>query len=191
MNRREILKYTALATGAAVCSPLLGTILTGCAADTTNYPIDFTPQFFSEDQFRVVNRLVDTILPKTSSPAASEVGVDKTIDTMVGTVYKKTDREGYGERFDELNAYFKEQSNGKSFNKLPAQKKLALLQQLESAEGSPEGARRAYLELKQQTIAYYLSTEEVAKNFLNYLPVPGEYEACIPLVNVGGKAWAL
>ena len=49
----------------------------------------------------------------------------------------------------------------------------------------------AYLNFKQQTVAYYLSTEEVATKFLTYLPVPGKYEACITVEEAGGKAWAL
>jgi hypothetical protein len=191
MKRREILKYTAYATGAAVCSPLLGTILTGCSMDSSNYPDDFTPQFFNEDEFRVINSIVDTILPKTSSPAASEVGVDKMIDTFVGTVYSETDRADYREHFIQLNTFLQDQASGKAFNKLTEIEKLALLQQLESQDSNPEDVKAAYLELKQQTIAYYLTTEEVATNFLNYLPVPGEYEPCIPLADVGGKAWAL
>jgi hypothetical protein len=190
MNRRDILKYTAYATGAAVCTPLLSSILSGCMPDTTNYDADFMPQFFSEEEFRTVNGLIDTILPKTSSPAASEVGVDKTIDVMVGTVYKKADREAFRERFLVLQEFLEEQGGGKAFYKLSAEEKLKLLKQLESEEGTAD-ARSAYLELKQQTVAYYLSTEEVAKNFLNFLPIPGGYEACIPLVDVGGKAWAL
>jgi len=191
MNRRDILKYTAYATGAAVCSPILGTILAGCSTDSSNYPDDYIPQFFNEDEFRVINSMVDTILPKTSSPAASEVGVDKMIDTFVGTVYSETDREGYREHFAKLNVYLTNQAGGRAFNKLSEARKLTLLQQLELQDSIPEDVKRAYLELKQQTIAYYLTTEEVAKNFLNYLPVPGEYEACIPLADMGGKAWAL
>jgi len=34
-------------------------------------------------------------------------------------------------------------------------------------------------------------TEEIATNYLNYLPVPGAYEGCITLESVGGKAWAI
>jgi len=48
-----------------------------------------------------------------------------------------------------------------------------------------------FQELKQQAIAYYLSTEEINTKYLNYLPVPGEYQACIPLSEIGGKAWAI
>lgn len=190
MKRREILKYTAYATGAAVCSPLISSILSGCSTETS-YPADFTPQFFTEDEFRVVNSLVDTILPKTSSPSASEQNVDKMIDSMVGTVYNPDDRANYKAGFDALMAYLKAEANGRAFNKLSDEKKLTLVEKLESKEGSSEEVRGAYLEIKQQTVAYYLTTEAVAKNFLNYLPVPGGYEACIPLADVGGKAWAL
>ena len=60
-----------------------------------------------------------------------------------------------------------------------------------STEEKDQMAKSAFLEFKQQTIAYYLSTEEIATNYLNYLPVPGTYESCISLESVGGKAWAL
>ncbi len=54
-----------------------------------------------------------------------------------------------------------------------------------------EIADNFYTEVKQQTIAYYLASEEISTKYLNYLPVPGEYKACIPLSEVGGKAWAI
>ncbi len=190
MKRREILRYTALATGAAVGAPLLGTILSGCSSDGVDNSADHQLQFFNNKEFAMVKDLIDTILPKTDSPSASEVGVHKMIDSMVGTVYNKEDREAYKKGFTSLIDHLKKQTGGKEFQNLEADQKLNLLQNMEQ-EKVQENIRNTYLHLKQQTIAYYLSTEEVAKNYLNYLPIPGDYESCIPLSDVGGKAWAL
>jgi len=52
-------------------------------------------------------------------------------------------------------------------------------------------ADETYNQIRQQTISYYLSTEEINTKYLNYLPVPGKYQPCISLEEAGGKAWAI
>lgn len=190
MKRREILKYTAFMTGAAVSLPLMSTILSGCKTDAVTATSDFKLNFFSSDEFKFVKGLVDTILPKTDSPAASEVGVHKMIDSMVGTTYQEDAIKKYREGFDAFVSYLKTQSGDSEFGKLTQEKKIEILKALDASADNPI-PRAAYLELKQQTIAYYLNTEEIGTKFLNYLPVPGEYDACIDLADVGGKAWAI
>ena len=181
MKRRAILKYTALATGAAISAPLFSSLLVGCKSEITETGATDQLQFFNQEEFALVKELVDLILPKTDSPSASEVGVHQMIDRMVGTVYLEEDQASYRKGFEALAKYLK----GKNFQQLAADKKLPLLQ---NPEGS-EITQKAILDLRQQTVAYYLSTEEVATNFLNYLPIPGAYDACIKLEAVDGKAW--
>lgn len=191
MKRREILKYTILATGAAVSAPLLSSILSGCSTSPEK-GADYQTQFFSKEDFELVTKLIDTILPKTDSPSASEVGVDRTIDAIVGAVYKQKDKEDYAKRFSAFAKYLKKESGKGGFISLSDDKKLAILQQLgRSKEEGLKEVRNAYLDFKQQTIAFYLSSEEIGENYLNYLPVPGAYEACIALKDVGGKAWSI
>ncbi|CAN0381294.1 unnamed protein product [Ectocarpus sp. 4 AP-2014] len=108
---------------------------------------------------------------------------------MVGQVYKAGEKEDYKTQFNSLSGYLREQNGLQS---LSGSEKLNILNTLESSkEDALKDVRSAYLSLKQQTIAYYLSTEEIGKNYLNYLPIPGKYEACISLEDVNGKAWAL
>lgn len=185
MDRREILKYTALLTGSAICAPLMNSLLTGCVPTREDGSTGYEPQFFNEDQFKLLRELADTILPKTDSPAASEVGVHETIDLIVANVYKKEQQEDYRSTFAALEKYLSE----KNFLGLDQDGKGQLLMSLDHSQG--EAVYRAFLHLKQQTVAFYLSTEEIAENYLNYLPVPGEYEHCISLSDVGGKAWAI
>ncbi len=184
MNRREILKYTALATGSAICAPLLGTFITGCAKKEKEIVSVSQLHFFNEDEIQLVKAIIDTILPKTDSPSASEVNVHLDIDEVVGLAYEKKDQESYKNGFTSLKKYL-EEKDFLSGNESEKKEIIIALEQSGSSESS------AYLHLKQQAVAYYLSTEEVATKFLNYLPVPGEYKACIPLSEVNGKAWAL
>lgn len=193
MNRRDILKYVSLITGAAVSAPLAASLLTGCntpGVDVADGP-STDLKFFNKKDFALLKDLVDTILPKTDSPAASEVGVHTMIDHMVGGVYGQDYQQSYKAGFNTLSSHLNEKA-GKAFSKLDGKQKLELLQQIENSdEGASEDLRTAYLNLKQQTVAYYLNSKEIGTKYLNYLPIPGEYKSCITLEEVGGKAWAL
>ncbi len=189
MNRRDILKYTALATGAAVGAPLMSTLLSGCKADPPESEGGGQEMLaaFNPAEFALVTQMADLILPKTDSPSATEVGVHYMIDRMVGLVYTEDDRKAYKTRFAAMSKHLE----NAEFAKADAEKQLAILQELDTKTGSAgKEAQQAFLDFKQQTIAYYLNTEEVGTKFLNYLPVPGQYEPCISLEEVGGKLWA-
>jgi hypothetical protein len=189
MKRREILKYTAWATGAAVSAPLMSTLITGCKTEGGSASANDALSFFSDDEFDTLMQVIDTILPKTDSPSATEVGVHETIDHMVGNVYNDEDRAAYRKGSNALLSYLNE---GGLFGKKSSAEKLEILNHLEDNSSSTSAEiKAAYMHLKQQAIAYYLTTEEIGTKFLNYLPVPGAYNGCISLAEAGGKAWAL
>ncbi len=179
MNRRTILQYTAAVTGAVVCTPLAASLLSGCQTTAESGPGEGLA-FFTTEEMDLITRIVDAILPRTDSPSASDAGVPQIIDQMVGKVYPKEASEQYRIGFQALSGHIEKKDLSAS-----------LVQIEKGTEAIPEEVSGAYRHLKQQTIAYYLSTEQVGKNFLNYLPVPGEYQACITLEEAGGKAWAL
>ncbi len=189
MNRRTILKYTALATGTALAAPFVTSLLSGCQVDKV---VDnYKPSFFAEDHFAFIKQSIDLILPKTDSPSATEVGVHATIDQMVGQAYKQEDRVDYQNGLTALYDYL-HPVEGTSFSGLKAKDQTAKFMAIAEDETEEmKSIKEAYNHLRQQTIGYYLSTQEIGTNFLNYLPVPGEYQGCVSLESVGGKAWAL
>ncbi len=188
MNRRDILKYTALATGAAIGAPLMSTLLSGCKTDPpAEEGGDVLLAAFNPAEFALVTQMADLILPKTDSPSATDVGVHHMIDRMVGSVYPEPDRKAYKAGFAALAKHLE----GAGFAEADAEKQLSLLRDLDAkTAGASEEVQQAFLDFKQQTIAYYLNTEEIGTKFLNYLPVPGEYMPCITVEEAGGKAWA-
>ena len=188
MKRREIIKYAALVTGAALSAPLALSILSGCKAEPSTAAATGKLSFFNQDEFSLIKLVIDQILPKTDSPAATEVGVHTMIDSMVGTAYSPEEKEKYKKNFAQLFSFFSE----KKFLSESPTKQLDLLKGLENpTDEKAKSAHDGYLALKQQTIAYYLTTEEIGTKFLTYLPVPGEYQACISLEDAGGKKYAL
>jgi len=182
MERRQILRYAVYATGAAITAPFASAFLTGCARDEVQQAAaDQQRYFFSDDEYAFLQSFLDTLLPATDSPAATEVGVDGMIDATAGLIYTPEQQSDFKESFAELQSWMTEQPDlGTAFAKLE-----------EANSEVSEGVVIAYQDLKQQVIAFYLSTEPIATEFLNYLPVPGPYQGCIPLSEADNKAWAL
>lgn len=165
-------------SGAAVAGPLLSVFLSGC--NTSTPTATKALHFFNADEQSLTKQIVDIILPKTDAPAASEVGVHQMIDQMVGTVFTDDQKASFKTGFSALKTFLGAQSDLKE-----------AIANIEGGGDVSEEVKDAYLDIKQQSIAYYLSSEEVGTKFLNYLPVPGPYVPCITLEEAGGKAWAL
>ena len=191
MKRRDVLKYTALATGTILSAPLIAGILTGCRSEVA--VVDpYKPIFFNEQEFSIIEQIIDIILPKTDSPSASEVGVQNIMDTMIGSTYNSEDQIKWKNNFLALLAKLNNNPEDLEFKNVKKNVTLENFEKLRTEVYETEiPVKAAIADLRQHTIAYYLSTEEISTNFLNYLPVPGQYESCITVAEMGGKAWAL
>ncbi len=183
MDRRDVLKRTALFSGAAIAAPLYSGLLTGCTSKRVAEDV-FKPVQFTDEQYLMLGQLADALLPATDSPSATEAGVPQVIDSLVGEAYAEADRASYMEQFNALAAFL----NKEDFQNGSATEREAVLRQLENSSGV---VKEAWVHVKQQIIAMYLTSETVAENYLNYEPVPGTYEPCIKLSDTNGKAWAI
>lgn len=197
MNRREVLRYTAWITGSAVSASLASAILSGCSDQTADRTTDTNNaakvdstllHFFTPEQFLLVGLLADTILPRTDSPSATDVEVHITLDSMLGQVFDAKYQAAFKSQWLALDKYLRQQQ----FSTLAAPAQVQVLQSLELDQREDvTTAKIALIECKQQLIAYYLTTESIAKTYLNYLPIPGSYKPCISVDEVNNKAWAL
>ena len=43
--------------------------------------------------------------------------------------------------------------------------------------------------IKELVLLGYFTSEPIGKNVLHYDPIPGRYDGCIPLADVGNVAW--
>lgn len=172
-----------LATGAALSAPLMSSLLSGCKPKVSTKDADYLLNFFNEKDFSILRDVVAIILPETDTPSASDIGIHRMIDTMVGTTYRPNEKEGFKKKSDAFMKYIGKENLSDYENIL---QKLMLTTDESLAE-----AKSGFLDIKQQTVAYYLLDEDIAKTQLNYLPVPGVYEPCIKLSETNGKAWAI
>ncbi|MCF2946947.1 gluconate 2-dehydrogenase subunit 3 family protein [Paraglaciecola aquimarina] len=192
MHRRDILKYVAAVTGTAICAPLTTALLSGCSKQAEILPPTVATgpnladgQFFTSDNLQHLVQIMDVILPKTDTPSASDVKVHMIMDNMFDKVFTPQYKKNFLNSFAKLNDYLA----SKKFPTASANEQALLLTQLELAQEPSQGFK-AYIDIKQQTIAYYLSNEQIAEHHLNYLPIPGGYTPSIKVAEVGGKAWA-
>ncbi|MEL7159857.1 MAG: gluconate 2-dehydrogenase subunit 3 family protein [Bacteroidota bacterium] len=212
MKRRELLRYTAYATGFALSAPVASALLTGCKAEPEMLEAGFQPSFFSDAEYEYIAKMADAMLPSDGTPGALDVGVPQTIDKMVGEVFSEEDRQKARKGLQLLMKKMDADNPG-GFSKLETDKALMYLQdqdlhyknfkaevtmsgedvpQEEMVESEEASAKDAYFQLKSMIIGNYFNSEEVATTMLAYNPVPGEYIPCGDLQELtGGKAWAI
>lgn len=192
MDRREALRKTALLMGAAVSASALTGILQGCKATPE---LTYTPQFFTEDQARIVMEVAEIIIPKTDTPGAKDTGVPGFIDLMLKDCYKKEDQD----RFIAGLTSFEEEAKkayGDSFIYCKPEQQVELVTKvhaaaLAEAKENREAKRPFILMAKELTLLGFFTSEPGATQVLQYIAVPGSYKGCIPLAEAGnGKTWA-
>jgi hypothetical protein len=177
LTRREALQRAAAVLG-VVCFPsLFQGVLRGQA-------IPSSVGAFSDAQRALVAALADRILPRTDTPGALDVGVPAFIDTL--TAGYLTDDEMRG--LHDALAYFEaaaQAAHGRGFAGLTGAQQDALLRTTaESNEDRPH-----FLRLREITIVGYFTSETVGKEVLHYDPIPGAFQGCLPLAEVGNRSW--
>ena len=195
MDRRELLKKSALAMGVTLTGPSLTALLNSCSPSRAS--LDWTPKFFSVDQARAVAAIVDVILPKSDTAGALELGVDRFVDTMIDVGYKDDEKSVFKE---ELDTFLSEcqKTNGNSFEDCLPEEKTALIADQEKnsvkyvrtvwgGNVKEQEPLNFYRKLKGLIMLGYYTSEEVGKNIFSYDPVPGTQIGCIPLADVGNS----
>ena len=201
MDRRAILKYTAYITGYAITAPLTSAFLSGCKAE----PVapDYIPSFLSEATYQNLSAVVNTLLPPTSTPGAVEIGVPAFMDLVLDKYTEEEDRQKMVAGLETWLTSIQQLAGG-PYHTLAAEEQLKLLNTLdqeaiaiaESLEGQElneeelEAKQPWWLDMKALAINGYFASEKVGTEILAYDPVPGPYQGCIPLSEVG-KTWSL
>lgn len=187
MDRRELLKMIAVATGGAVIGGEF--LLAGCKPTPT-----IGGPAFTADDTAFLDEVAETILPKTGSPGAKEAKVGQFMTVMVNDCYEEKDQKLFHEGIKKLDdACVK--ANGKSFMDATPEQRTAFLTALDKEakdyqkSKKPEDPNHYFTMVKQLTLYGYFTSKEGATQALRYKAVPGKYEGCIDYKK-GDKAWA-
>lgn len=188
MNRRTAIRQTTLILGAALSTGTLAGLMAGCKAEIK---LEWEPVLFTNDEVKTLRALTDTILPKTDTPSASDVGVPEYIDDIVGNFWNEKDQEDFRSGLTTVNKWANDQFD-RSYNKLTEDQRNHLMDKLvEEAMNHTDGDNRPFfLQLKELTYSGYFTSKIIGEDVLAYDPVPGEYIGDLP-VEEAGKAWSL
>ncbi|WP_341228011.1 gluconate 2-dehydrogenase subunit 3 family protein [uncultured Arcticibacterium sp.] len=189
MQRREALKQTALF---GISTALFPSLLQSCKEQSR---LNWQPQFLSVKHAELISSLVDTLLPKTETPGALEMKVDMFIDLVYGKLNGEAGQKEMDKGMDKFDEKC-EAEFGDRFADLSQENKVAFLKMEEASSpkfngsiwGTAAGKQEPvgfYRSLKSTALWGYFSSEEIGLNVLTYDPVPGPYQGCIPLSEVG------
>ena len=199
INRRTALKNLTLGMGYVVATPTVLSILSSCTAEVETWK----PVFLSESQKSLVSHLSDVIIPSGEIPGALDVNVPQFIDKMINdletdenkAIFKKgaaifSDKVGKTSKSNVetgLETYFKLEGDA-------AEK--AKSYQWKSEKDITDNEKEEFFIYKflfgvrQLTLFGYYTSKKIGTEVLSYDPVPGKYDPCIPLGDVG-NAWSL
>jgi glucoside 3-dehydrogenase (cytochrome c) hitch-hiker subunit len=124
----------------------------------------------TDAQLALVGLIADTILPKTDSPSATEVGVPAFVNVIVSENYTDQERTAFLAGLDAIGAQLT----------ASASDAFTLIQNLESAERRTDPAR-TYWRLKGLIIHGYFTSEQVQKNVLKVNIMPGRFDGAAPM----------
>lgn len=197
MNRRTALRHTGLMAGATALTPSLLTLLNACQSEAH---LDWQPQFFSDEEARSISSLIDTILPRTATPGALDVQADRFIDKVIAQTYSSEEQQHIRSEIAQFNEKC-QQLVGSTFAEASEKERTSVLQAAEAEAGTFNGAVWGttvgdqkpvgfYRSIKAMALGAYLSSEKIGESVLSYDPVPGDYQGCIPVSEVGNR-WSL
>ncbi|TAF97487.1 MAG: gluconate 2-dehydrogenase subunit 3 family protein [Cytophagia bacterium] len=208
MNRREALSRVALLMGGTLSAPTL--MAFGNNPATLNTSADFV---LNDAQRALVSEIADIIIPRTSTPGAKDAKVGPFIELMLKDCYRAQEQQNFVEGLADADARAMKVHNKKFLETTPAEQ-TALLTQIEKdtmelmknanvkqvkvgdnvdkevVEGKKLKGTPFWRLMKELTLFGYFTSEEGATKALNYVPIPGKYEGCIPYKK-GDKAYAL
>lgn len=131
------------------------------------------------DYRQVIADVAELIIPQTDTPGAKAAGVPQFIEMLLVDWYAPDAREAFIETLGQFDTVAQESGHARFLSAAPA----AQAGLLEEMEKGPVG-KAAFDEMKQLTVwGYY--TSEAATQELHYDPIPGHYNGCADMADVG------
>jgi glucoside 3-dehydrogenase (cytochrome c) hitch-hiker subunit len=174
MERRELLR--ALASAAALTALSPDKTLAAWSRVASGIPL---PNELSKAHLALVRAIADTIIPRTDTPGATDVGVHKFVDVIVNEYLTDTERTAALAGLDAIDARVRTESNV-AFAELSAEKRSAMIDSFEKGDRNVEPSR-TYWRLKGLVVHGYFTSEPVMRDVLKVSVMPGKFEGAAPV----------
>jgi hypothetical protein len=130
-------------------------------------------------QLALIGAIADTILPRTDSPSATDVGVPAFVDVVVSENYSDADRDAFVAGLAVIEARL--QSGGTAFVDLPPDNRGAAIETLEQSSDRRADPARTYWRLKGLVVHGFFTSEPIMKTVLHFEVMPGAYNGSAPM----------
>jgi hypothetical protein len=168
MKRRELLRTLASAAALAVVPD---NNLAAWSRVASGIPVQ---NALSPAHLALVRALADTIIPRTNTPGATDVGVHKFVDVIVNEHMTEAERAAALAGLDAIDARAHTESNV-TFAELSADKRSAMIDSFEQGDRSVEPSQ-TYWRLKGLVVHGYFTSERVMRDVLKVTVMPGKFE---------------
>ena len=191
MNRRKALGNISKGIGTVIITPTIVSIFQRCQSSKT-----FNPIFFKMEDFNLISRLMEIIIPKTDIPGAMELKLPEFIDNYIDAVWDNNSKGNINKSLKLFKDIAKVKFGQKPIRDLTYDELDQLLDKfLISKDINSDEEKIAagfVIELRSLTINAFRTNEYIGENVLAYQPVPGKNVGCVDLEEAtGGKAWSL
>ena len=177
MQRRAALKTFALSIGNTLVLPSWAN---AWSKETLHQP----STILSSSQESLLAEIVETIIPKTDTPGAKELNVDKFVALMVADCYDAKAQDTFAKGLKAVDEIAKK-DYGKAFVEAEPVQRLAILNKMDKSGSDTE---KGFIRLvKNITIQGYLNSEYVMTNLRVFEFIPGRYHGCVPAKSPAGK----
>lgn len=184
LNRRDAIRGLTLTIGVAAT----GWAGHAAAAQT----LTWTPQALTADQARLVDVVAELIIPATDTPGAREAGVPQFIDRALANYCGKAQAERLRGGLARMDADARA-AHGAAFVALTPQQQVELLtvydREASAVRSQTPDDAHFFVVLEDLVTVGYFTSEPGATLALRYDPVPGAYDGCVPLSQLG-RGWA-
>ncbi|HET6765835.1 MAG TPA: gluconate 2-dehydrogenase subunit 3 family protein [Chitinophagaceae bacterium] len=179
MERRELLKLVALATGGAVIGGEF--FLAGCK----NKDAGVAEGVFSQNDIAFLDEVAETIIPKTATAGAKEAEVGKFMTVMVNDCYDEADQKIFHEGIKKLDDACNKMHSHRFMKAEPAHRNQLLTSLDKEAKEymktkKQEDPNHYFVMMKQLTLLGYFTSKPGMEQNFNYTQTPGKYDGAVP-----------
>jgi len=194
ITRKEAIKKSLLLLGAGYGLASMSMLGEGChpkSKGNFKYVVN-------SDQEKIIAEIAEIFIPKTETPGAKEIGLEKFIISFVKDCYGPDVQESFIRGLNDFSEKVKGEFQT-DFWKLSFENKEKLVKEEDARSFTfmstvkrkvMKSAPNFFQIMKELCVLGYCTSEVGATEELAFLPVPGHYAACIPLAP-GQKAWAI
>ncbi len=178
IDRREAIRRAALLAGVALAPDWLDFAVRAQGPAVRTY--------LTAVQGAVLSAATERIIPRTDTPGAIDVGVPAFIDRFYGEFMPAPDQQLLVGILDDIERAARATHDAAFASLAPAQQD-ALLRTIAAAQQGKDTS--SFGLLRGITVLGYFTSEQVGKNVLHYDPIPGAYDGCVPIDQVGRRNW--